>query len=66
MQKYQDITLPPQERFQFLISIGLNMEVNNKIQWEMYIRHDFIEMAADLQNKGLEEEAFVLYHNFLT
>ena len=67
-KKYQDVTLPPQERFRFLINVGLNIDVSKKIHWDTYVkmRHDIIEMAEHLQNKGLDEEAFVLYHNFLT
>lgn len=53
---------------QILISAGLKVEVSSKVPWEMYIkmRNDLIKIAADLEKKGLEEEAFVEYHKFLT
>ena len=68
MQNNKDVTLLPQEWFSFLISIGMNFEVSNNVRLEMYIkmRHDITEMAADLQQKGMEEEAFVVYNKFLT
>ncbi|XP_040596779.1 STAM-binding protein-like [Mesocricetus auratus] len=68
IRTYRDVTLPPQERFQILIHVGMNIEVSKKVPLKIYVdmKDDLIKVAADLQRKQLEEEAFVEYHKFLT
>ncbi|XP_060230190.1 STAM-binding protein-like [Meriones unguiculatus] len=68
IRRHDDISLPPQERFQILSALGQDIKINKKFSKASYmsLRDDFFQMAADLDECGKEEGAFVLYHKFLT
>lgn len=40
IQKYKDVTPPPQERIPMLISLRLKNEVSNKIPWKNLLPND--------------------------
>ncbi|XP_060244322.1 STAM-binding protein-like [Meriones unguiculatus] len=66
--RHDDVSLPPQERFQILSALGQDIKINKKFSKASYmsLRDDFFQMAADLDECGKEEAAFILYHKFLT
>ncbi|XP_055451299.1 STAM-binding protein-like [Psammomys obesus] len=66
--RHDDVSLPPQERFQILSALGQDIKINKKFSKASYmsLRDDFFKMAADLEECGKEEAAFILYHKFLT
>ncbi|XP_021482053.1 STAM-binding protein-like [Meriones unguiculatus] len=68
IRRHDDVSLPPQERFQILSALGQDIKINKKFSKASYLslRDDFFKMAADLDECGKEEGAFILYHKFLT
>nr|XP_021517180.1 STAM-binding protein-like [Meriones unguiculatus] len=68
IRRHDDVSLPPQERFQILSALGQDIKINKKFSKASYmsLRDDFFKMAADLDECGKEESAFILYHKFLT
>ncbi|XP_055464684.1 STAM-binding protein-like [Psammomys obesus] len=68
IHRHDDVSLPPQERFQILSALGQDIKINKKFSKASYmsLRDDFFKMAADLEECGKEEAAFILYHKFLT
>ncbi|XP_055451297.1 STAM-binding protein-like [Psammomys obesus] len=66
IHRHDDVSLPPQERFQILSALGQDIKINKKFSKASYmsLRDDFFKMAADLDECG-KEEAFILYHKFL-
>ncbi|XP_060244321.1 STAM-binding protein-like [Meriones unguiculatus] len=66
--RHDDVSLSPQERFQILSALGQDIKINKKFSKAFYmsLRDDFFKMAADLDECGKEEAAFILYHKFLT
>ena len=67
-RRHDNATLLPQERFQLLSALGQNIEINNNVSLAFYIslNKNFYKMAADLDQCGQKEAAFVLYHKYLT
>ncbi|GAB1303429.1 AMSH-like protease [Apodemus speciosus] len=65
--RHDDVTLLPQEWFQLLIALGKNIEINKNFSLAFYmsLSKNFSKMAADLDQCGQKEAAFVLYHKFL-
>ncbi|XP_060244314.1 STAM-binding protein-like [Meriones unguiculatus] len=68
IRRHDDVSFPPQERFQILSALGQDIKINKKFSKASYmsLRDDFFKMAADLDECGKEEAAFILYHKFLT
>ncbi|GAB1291555.1 STAM-binding protein [Apodemus speciosus] len=66
--RHDDVRLLPQERFQLLSALGQNIEINKNFPLAVYmsLSKNLCKMAADLDQCGQKEAAFVLYHKFLT
>ena len=63
-----DVSLPPQERFQILSSLGQNIEISKKLPLLSYVqmKKDILLMAEEYEKQGLLQEAFITHHKFLT
>ncbi|XP_041528875.1 STAM-binding protein-like [Microtus oregoni] len=66
--RHEDITLPPQERFQTLSLLGQNMEISKKLPLLSYVhlKKNILQMAEEYEKQGLLQEAFITFHKFLT